>query len=198
MVVTVSGEIGAGKSTVARLLADALGLRYLSTGEVFREEARRRALSLSALGDLAERDPAIDRAIDAMQVEAARAGGILIESRLSGWLIDGDMRIWLRAPLAVRAARVAARDGIDVDVALREVRTREEGERRRYLATYRIDLGDLTRYHAIIDTGPWRAEHIADALLHLARALQPGERPLPSHSAAGSGAGGIPRPPSPS
>ena len=35
MIITVSGEPGAGKSTVARALAQALGLRYLSSGEPF-------------------------------------------------------------------------------------------------------------------------------------------------------------------
>ncbi len=173
MIVTVSGEIGAGKSTVARHLAQALGLRYLSTGEVFREEARRRGMSLAALGHLAEQDPAIDRALDDLQVEAARAGHILVDSRLSGWLIDGDLRIWLRAPLEVRAARVAARDGVDFATALRDVQAREASEQRRYREIYRIDLSDLTRYHVIVDTGMWRAEDVMDALLRLARKLQP-------------------------
>ena len=100
MIVTVSGEIGAGKSTVARALAAALGLQYLSAGEVFREEARRRGVSLDELGRLAEADPAIDRALDAMQVERARAGNLLAEGRLSGWLVDGGP-----AHLAARAAR---------------------------------------------------------------------------------------------
>lgn len=172
MIVTVGGEIGAGKSTVAQALARELGLRYLSAGEVFREEARRRGLSLAALGRLAEQDPSIDRALDALQVEAARGGDILIDSRLSGWLIDGDLRVWLRAPLDVRARRVAARDGVPYETARRDVEVREACERRRYRDIYQIDLQDLTRYHVVLDTALWTPEDIVTVLLHLARRLQ--------------------------
>lgn len=173
MIVTVSGEIGAGKSTVARHLAQALGLRYLSAGEIFREEARRRGLSLAQLGGLAEMDQSIDRALDRMQVEAAQGGDVLIDSRLSGWLIDGDLRVWFRAPLLVRAERVAARDGTSAEDALRDLQAREECERRRYRDTYQLDLADLSRYHVIVDTGTWSAEEIVDALLPLTRRFRP-------------------------
>ncbi|MHB8732138.1 MAG: (d)CMP kinase [bacterium] len=175
MIITVSGEPGAGKSTVARALAQALGLRYLSSGEIFREEARRRGLTVAALGRLAEQDLSIDRAIDQAQVAEARAGDIVVESRLSGWLVDGDVRVWLRAPVEVRARRVAARDGLPVETARADVETREACERRRYAALYQIDLKDLSRYHLILDTSLWGPEDITHAIAGLARALR-GER----------------------
>jgi cytidylate kinase len=175
MILTVSGEIGAGKTTVARALAQTLGLRYLSTGEIFREEARRRGVTVGALGRLAEQDPSIDRAIDEAQIAEARTGAIVIESRLSGWLVDGDVRVWLRAPMDVRARRVAARDGMPVDAARADVESREDCERRRYAALYQIDLGDLTRYHLVLDTSLWRPDDITHAIAGLARALS-GER----------------------
>ena len=115
-----------------------------------------------------------------MQVEAAQGGGVLIDSRLSGWLIDGDLRVWLRAALAVRAARVAARDGLSPEEALRELRAREECERRRYREFYQIDLTDLGRYHIVVDTAAWSAQEIVDALLPLTRRFQPERLGRPS------------------
>ena len=175
MILTVSGEVGAGKSTVARSLARNLGLRYMSGGEMFREEARRRGVSLEALSRLAEQDSSIDRAIDHLQVTEARGGEIVVDSRLSGWLIDGNLRVWLRAPLEVRARRVAARDGMKVEGARADIESREASERRRYAALYQINLDDLTRYHVVLDTALWTAEDITGALAGLARAFR-GER----------------------
>lgn len=172
MILTVSGGIGAGKSTVARALAQTLGLRYLSGGEAFRDEARRRGVTLSALGQLAEQDPSIDRMIDQAQVAEARGREIVIDSRLSGWLVDGDLRVWLRAPIGVRAQRVAARDGTTVEAAQAEIEIREANEKRRYARLYRIDLDNLTRYHIVLDTSKWTADGITDAIAGLARTFR--------------------------
>jgi cytidylate kinase len=63
MIVAIDGPAGAGKSTVARALADRLGFRYLDTGAMYRALtwlAMREGIDLSdgrALGTLAARHP---------------------------------------------------------------------------------------------------------------------------------------------
>jgi CMP/dCMP kinase len=63
MIVAIDGPAGAGKSTVARRLAERLGFRYLDTGAMYRAVtwlALQRALDLedgSALGTLAKEHP---------------------------------------------------------------------------------------------------------------------------------------------
>jgi cytidylate kinase len=57
MIVAIDGPAGAGKSTVARLLAERLGFSYLDTGAMYRALtwlARRRGLPLDRAGELAE------------------------------------------------------------------------------------------------------------------------------------------------
>lgn len=176
MIIAIAGPIGVGKTTVARALADRLGYRYISGGEVFREIARERGISVVEVNRLAETDPALDREVDRRQRHLARAGNCVVESRLSGWMVDADLKVWLRAPVEVRAGRVARREGQATDAALAELVERERSEWARYKAAYNIDVDDATPYHLIVDTTLWPAEAIADALAGLARSASLGMR----------------------
>jgi cytidylate kinase len=65
MIIAIDGPAGAGKSTVARRLAERLGFRYLDTGAMYRALtwlAMREGLPLGAgdpLGDLARKNPVV-------------------------------------------------------------------------------------------------------------------------------------------
>lgn len=173
MVVAVGGPIGVGKSTVARVLAERLGVPVVSAGGVFRELARRRGVTVTELNQLAESDPMIDRDLDRLQGEMARQGPCVVESRLSGWMVEADFKIWLDAPLDVRAARVAGREGQVSDEARRDLLIRERSEWSRYKTLYGIEFTDRSPYQLVIDTSRWTPEVIADVLERLVRGLRP-------------------------
>lgn len=169
----IGGPIGVGKSTVARGLAKRLGYRYISAGEAFHEVARARGISVTEVNKLAEHDPALDRELDHRQRELARGGDCVVEGRLSGWIVqEADLRIWLRAPIAVRAVRVAQREGQPPDAAQAEFAERERSEWSRYKALYGIHMNDLSAYDLVIDTTRWSADAIIDALTGLVRTAE--------------------------
>src|SRR5579863_5521381 len=62
--ITIAGDIGSGKTTVARLLSRQVGAPWLSTGAIQRKMAAARGVSVLQLNKMAECDPGIDRAID--------------------------------------------------------------------------------------------------------------------------------------
>jgi cytidylate kinase len=71
-VVTIDGPAGAGKSTVARRLAQRLGWRFLDTGAMYR------AVTLAAIrAGIELRDPELEALVDKLQVEL-RAGTVIL------------------------------------------------------------------------------------------------------------------------
>ncbi len=156
LIVTISGLAGSGTSTTAKNLSSKMGIDVLSAGEVFRREAEQRGMSLEEFGNYASNDPDVDRKIDERQAELAdEAESLVVEGRLAGWMVDADLRVWLKAPMEVRVARVAGRESQTLDEARSEVRKREASERERYSKYYDIDISDLSIYDLVIDTERW-------------------------------------------
>ncbi|MCZ7394049.1 MAG: cytidylate kinase family protein, partial [Candidatus Methanoperedens sp.] len=86
----------------------------------------------------------------------------ILEGRLSGFLVDADLKVWLKAPVEVRAERIACREEKPVVKAKAETKDREECERERYLKYYNIDTNDLSVYDLVIDSSRWSAEEISE------------------------------------
>jgi cytidylate kinase len=163
MLLTVSGPAGSGKSTTAAGLAEALDLEHVSGGDIFRDLAAERGYSPVEFNELAEEDERIDSDLDRRLYRIARdRDGLVLESRLAGWLAGdhADFRLWLDAPVDVRAARIADREGKSVDRAREETRRRERSERKRYADYYDIDIGDLSIYDFVVNTARWTAGDI--------------------------------------
>ena len=154
LIITVSGPHGTGKSTYAKALAEALNLRYVSAGELFRDLAKQHKLSLEDFSRRAADDPSIDRMLDERTKAEAKKGGVVIDAQLGAWMVgdQADVKVLLTAPDAVRFKRIAGRDGRDMAGAMRETENRESIQRQRYRKYYGIDVTDLSIYDLKIDT----------------------------------------------
>ena len=169
MKITISGPPGSGTTTLARSIAEKHQFELISAGEVFRDLAKERGLSVAEFGELAEKDITIDALIDVRQKEVAKEkDNIVVEGRLSGWMVEeADLRIWLTAPIACRAKRIATRDGMDEYTAREITLQREESERKRYHNYYKIEIEDLSPYHLVMNSELWSGEALA-AIVDLA------------------------------
>jgi cytidylate kinase len=156
LTITVGGLPGTGTSTLCRLLKERLGLPYTYAGQIFREEAGRRGLSLAEFGVLCQKDPSIDAALDDRQIYLLRKGGLILEGRLSGWLAQrhrlAALKVWVRCDEAERIRRIVDRDGGTLEAQADATWAREQSEQDRYRRYYGVDLGDLSFYDVVLDS----------------------------------------------
>lgn len=173
MLITISGVPGSGKTTVARQLAARLGVPHVYAGDLYRQEAKRRGLSLAQFNALCERDHSIDRALDAAMSEHARRGDVVLEGRLAGFLAAADrldaLKVWLDAGDETRARRVAQREGSDWREVLEVNRLRHQSDASRYQAIYGFDLADHGVYDVVLATDERTPEELVEALVRAAR-----------------------------
>jgi cytidylate kinase len=170
-VITVSGPHGTGKSTYAKALAEAFQLRYVSAGELFRDLAREKGVTLEAFSKMAAENPAVDKIIDERTKAEAEKGGVVIDAQLGGWMVKelADVKVLIVAPDDVRFRRIATRDGISVEEARKQTLAREAFQRQRYEKYYGLDVTDVSIYDVKVDTGVYPLEKAKSIVIECVR-----------------------------
>jgi cytidylate kinase len=165
LVITVAGQHGSGRSTNAKLLAESFGLKYISTGMLFRERAEELGVSLEEMNNIAAEDPNFDNWLDNRTKEKSRKRGVVIDANLSAYMAeDPDIRIYVKCPFEVRVQRIADRENRAYKDVEQETRIREESELLRYQEYYGVDLSDLKIYDVIINTSLYSIDEVAHIL----------------------------------
>jgi cytidylate kinase len=169
MIITLGGLPGSGKTTVARLLADKLKMEYINAGDIFRNLAAKKGMTLEEFGFFAERNPNIDRAIDKKLLEIARRDNVILEGRLAGIMLELNdveaLKVWLEAPLETRVERVSGRDTKSFEASMSDTQTREKSEWDRYYNIYHVDIRDLSVYNMVVQTQDKTPDQIADEII---------------------------------
>lgn len=172
MIITISGALGSGKSTVAKLVAQKLNLKHYSTGDFMREIAIKRGLTLLELGKLAEKDSSVDKELDERQIRLGKEeDNFIIDARLGWHFIPNSIKVFLNVADEEAARRVFAERRADekynttLDVTLNNIKRRKESETNRYRQYYGVNYFDLKNYDLVVDTTKLTAEKVADKLI---------------------------------
>ena len=163
--IAVSGKSGCGNTTVSRLVAEALELRFINF--TFRSLAKEKGLDLNEVLALAAKDDSWDREVDTRQVKLAReGGGCVLGSRLAIWMLEeADLKVFLTARPETRAKRIQDREGGNLEEIARFTASRDMQDHERYLRIYNIDNDDFSFADLVIDTDEIGPEEIAKMII---------------------------------
>ena len=176
IVVCISGMAGTGKSTLSKRLAKKYKLKYYSGGDALKELAKDQGYNSSSRGwwespeglsflEKREENFSFDKAVDDKLLDYAQQGHVLLDSWTMPWLLKTGFKIWLVASVEKRAERIAKRDKIPIDEALRVLKEKEARTKAIYKKLYGFTLGeDFEPFNLVLDTDVLNAEGVFQVL----------------------------------
>ncbi len=160
-IITITGDLGSGKSTVGKLLAEQLGYTYISTGQIQRELANKIGLSILELNKQAETDSSIDRQLDEyIKGLQHKSANMVIDSRLAWHFLPESYSVYLAVDPYIAAERIfkdATRSDSEscyssVNDVLQKNIERKNSENMRFRELYNIDSMNMQNYNLVLDT----------------------------------------------
>jgi len=163
--IAISGKSGCGNTTVSRIVAERLDLRFINF--TFRSLAHEKGISFHEVLEHAAKDDWWDREVDSRQVQLAReGGGCVLGSRLAIWMLEeADLKVYLTASAKIRAKRIVKREGGSLEEVAAFTAERDYKDHSRYIRIYNIDNDKYDFANIIIDTDKLKPDAIAQMII---------------------------------
>lgn len=179
--ITLTGDLGSGKSAVSKILCEKTGFEYVSTGRIQRQLAQEMGIDTLEMNRLADIDPTIDERIDSIFVSLGQdPKGYVVDSRMAWFFLPKSFKIYLQADVAVAAQRIIhdpSRDSEQYrsqEEAVQKILARKASENARFLLKYGADCTNLENFDIVIDTSRRTREEVAAIILEGVEAKERG------------------------
>lgn len=191
MHITLTGNLGSGKSTITKILSQKYGYEIFSTGKILRNLAEERGVSILEMNKLIESDPSYDHLIDdtTTKISLEKKEDILIDSRLAWHFAVDTFKVFLTVDISEAARRVYSDNRGDVetysslDDCKNQLLERAHAEDRRYKDIYDLDYFNISNYNLVLDSTYSTPDTLGEVILaekkKYEEALSRGETPAP-------------------
>ena len=172
--ISIAGDLGSGKSTIAKRLAEVLNYHNFSTGMPFRKLAAERGMDALQLNYLSETDLSIDKYIDdnLRTINEGSDSRYVLDSRMAWYFVPKSFKIYATVEPEIAAQRVlndknrfGEPEAADLQERVKTLLERQNVENRRYKSIYDVDCRDLSNYDLIIDTSNSSVEILVEQIL---------------------------------
>ena len=180
--ITIAGDLGSGKSTVANHLINNINYRIESAGLIFRRLAEQHGMSAKEFNQFIESNPKYDNMVDdTIKEMGEKEENIIFDSRLAWHFVPKSFKIYMYVDVDTATERIFNDKGrvsesySDMATAKKEIIERRESEVLRYKTFYNIDINNYSNYDFIIDTSHATKDEVNDAVLSNFKAFEQGK-----------------------
>lgn len=164
-IISFNGQEGSGKSTIARMVSEDLGLPRYYMGQMFRDMATEKGMDLPEFRKVCDADPDFDKKVDDRVIKLSQEQSkFVIESRTAWHFIPDSLKIYLKVNPAIAAERIfksiskennRGNEDTNLDTIeniQKSILKRRAEDSERYLMLYNIHQDDEKNYDLIVDT----------------------------------------------
>lgn len=179
MHITLTGNLGSGKSTICKILRDTYGFEIYSTGTVQRKIAEEMGISVLEMNELMCKDHSYDHLIDDTTARISRENtdkNIVFDSRLAWNFVEKSFKVFLTVSIDEASRRVygdSSRGQVETYKSLEDckaqLRARAANEDKRYEDIYGIHYFDFNNYDLILDSSHTTPEILAAIIVNFAK-----------------------------
>lgn len=170
--ISITGDLGSGKSAVTKLLAEKLGFPVLSTGSIQRGIAQRLGMSTLELNQYTETHPEIDDEIDSVFKDMNLSEEeYLLDSRLAWFFVPNSFKVYLQVDVKEAAERIMndksrkSERYATKEEAIADLQARKNSENQRFMRVYAADCTNLKNFNLVINTHNVTPETVADKII---------------------------------
>lgn len=175
-IITICGGLGSGKSSTAKMVAEKLGYKHFSSGDLFRQVGVDLGLSINELNKRAETDPEIDYKTDEKLRSLNNETKLVIDSRTAYHWIPTSFKVYLDLPPEIAKDRVVnslkenplrmqSEKVSTPEEAYTKMIERFQSEQKRYWDLYQINNKDPKNFDLIIDTNQNNLMQVVEMVL---------------------------------
>lgn len=185
LIITISGDLGSGKSLLANALVERWEADRYSTGMVQRKIAEKRGITTLELNKQAETDKSIDEQIDAVFRNLVKTPkNLIVDSRMAFHFLEESFKIKLEVHPRIAAERIqndTSRVGegnySGIDAIMEAILARKGSERDRFKRYYDADIEDHAGYTLIINTTDCPPETVSEVANQCVESWKKGQTP---------------------
>lgn len=179
MIITITGTPGSGKSTVGKIIAEKLGFKRYYMGQIFRDVAKEKDMTLQEFLISLENNPEAEKEIDQYQVDLGKKeDDFLIEGRVSFTLIPDSIKLFITCDLDEASKRIFKdlednsenrNEGEGYESAKdlkKQLLIRQETDTKRYKDVYGVDAFNPNNFDIVIDTTTLSIPEVAEQLMN--------------------------------
>lgn len=180
--ITIAGDLGSGKSTVANHLINNINYRLESAGLIFRRLAEEHGMTAKEFNQFIESNPKYDNMVDdAIKEMGSKEENIIFDSRLAWFFVPKSFKIYMYVDVDTATERIFNDKGrvsesySDMATAKKEIIERRQSEVLRYKTFYNADINNFKNYDFIIDTSHATKDEVNDLVLGSFRLFEQGQ-----------------------